>query len=62
VTIDAREQRTGERSGDDPPLMLQRWRIATGELAYDIQRRLPGNVVRTRKQKPLLRKRVLLVL
>ncbi|HXX78484.1 MAG TPA: nitrilase-related carbon-nitrogen hydrolase, partial [Ktedonobacteraceae bacterium] len=57
MTIDTREQRTGQRS-TTTPLQYAPGEMAgslTGELAYDIRDSIPGNVVRS---KPLLRKRM----
>jgi len=57
MTIDTREQRTGQRS-TTIPLQYAPGEMAgslTGELAYDIRDSIPGNVVRS---KPLLRKRM----
>ncbi|HLG76519.1 MAG TPA: hypothetical protein VKX46_08890, partial [Ktedonobacteraceae bacterium] len=56
MTIDTREQRTGRRTTNvleySPGTMAG---SLTGELAYNIQDGIPGNVVRS---KPLLRKRL----
>ena len=57
MTIDTREQRTGQRS-TTAQLRYAPGEMAgslTGELAYDIRDSIPGNVVRG---KPLLRKRM----
>lgn len=56
MTIDTREQRTGQRTTSTLPAYSPGEVVGslTGELAYDIRDSIPGNVVRS---KPLLRKR-----
>ncbi len=56
MTIDTREQRTGQRTTSTLPAYSPGEIVGslTGELAYDIRDSIPGNVVRS---KPLLRKR-----
>jgi len=56
MTIDTREQRTGQRTTSTLPAYSPGEIVGslTGELAYDIRDSIPGNVVRG---KPLLRKR-----